>query len=227
MRGLLLSEYLLHLAALSYPLLAYPPQVVVAAVVAITHSTLGEASGAVAGWQQRLLRCARVAQEEVAPCLRAAALLHACARGGSPALKGHGKLLAAFRKFSRRDMQERSRSCSWPRRPPRYSRGRAGSRRPPRAPRRPSADGASRRGRRPGSERLRKQLGGRFLPPLPSEGPKAGGGDHTVRQRRKRYPYLYTLARCPLLGPLRRPSTPPLDSPRSPGQNAPWERSRE
>jgi hypothetical protein len=106
MRGLLLSEYLLHLAALSYPVLFYRPQVVVAAVVALTHSTLGEISGAVAGWQQRLLRYAKVTREEVAPCLQAVALLHASARQGSPALKGDGKILSAFRKFSRQDMQE-------------------------------------------------------------------------------------------------------------------------
>jgi len=107
MRGLLLSEYLLCLAALSYPVLFYRPQVVVTAVVALTHSSLGEASGAVAGWQQRLLRYAKVTQEEVAPCLQAVALLHAGAREGSPALKGDKKkLLSAFRKFSRHDMQK-------------------------------------------------------------------------------------------------------------------------
>ncbi|CAK0872482.1 unnamed protein product [Prorocentrum cordatum] len=107
MRGLLLSEYLLHLAALSYPMLLYRPQVVVTAVVALTHSSLGEVSGAVAGWQQRLLRHAKVTREEVVPCLRAVASLHASARQGSLALKGdNGKILSAFRKFSRRDMQE-------------------------------------------------------------------------------------------------------------------------
>lgn len=100
---LLLSEYLLFLTALSYPMLRHRPQVVATAVVALAARTVGDM---VDGWQDRLLRIARVTREEAVPCLRAVALLHASAREGVPALKGFREQLSAYLKYSRRDMQD-------------------------------------------------------------------------------------------------------------------------
>lgn len=97
---ILLVEYLLSLAALSYTFVQYPPHVLAAAAVLLSHDALETMfEPLLPNWYQRLLRCSGVnLKTELIPCAEKLADLHASVYCGVPPFlvghRGPGKLAA-------------------------------------------------------------------------------------------------------------------------------------